>query len=114
LDLGLKGKVVVVTGSTRGIGWEIGRIFLEEGASLVLNGTNAIRCEEVSKILAIEKAKASVICADATKQTGIDKIIAHALDLHKRIDVWINNVEVYYNKLLIENGGRRNGIRFIL
>ena len=40
MDLNLKNKKVLITGSTKGIGLEIARLFLKENSQVVLNGRN--------------------------------------------------------------------------
>jgi hypothetical protein len=47
----LAGKVAVVTGSTMGIGWEIARRFMAEGARVVVNSRTAERVEQAVKEL---------------------------------------------------------------
>ena len=46
MDLNLKGKRAIVTGSTAGIGAEIARVLAAEGASVVVHGRNAERANK--------------------------------------------------------------------
>ena len=39
MDLNLKNKKVFISGSTKGIGFETAKLFLKEGASVIINGT---------------------------------------------------------------------------
>lgn len=40
MDLGISGKIALVTGADSGIGWETARVLLEEGATVVLTDKN--------------------------------------------------------------------------
>ena len=52
MDLGLTGKITLITGSSGGIGKEVARAFLREGARVILNGTNAEKLEKTRAELA--------------------------------------------------------------
>lgn len=51
MDLGLKGKNVLVTGGATGIGFATARLFLEEGATVVLTGRREEKLKEAAKEL---------------------------------------------------------------
>ena len=65
MDLGLTGKITLITGSSGGIGKEVARAFLREGARVILNGTNAEKLEKTRT--ALEEIK-------ATETAGIGEI----------------------------------------
>lgn len=48
MDLGIKGKVALVTGSSSGIGWETARVLLEEGATVILTGKKKEKLEQAA------------------------------------------------------------------
>ncbi|MDO5403753.1 MAG: SDR family NAD(P)-dependent oxidoreductase [Eubacteriales bacterium] len=92
----LKGKVAVVTGGTRGIGYAIVKLYLENGAKVALFGS---RQETVDKALASlkeENAEWEVIgdCPDLSD----DKAVAAAIDKVKaaygKIDILVNNAGI--------------------
>jgi len=56
----LKGKVVIVTGSTRGIGYEIARVFKEMGSRVVINARNANEVQDTVKRLNEEVSEGEV------------------------------------------------------
>lgn len=60
MNLGLEKKRVFVTASSNGIGLQIARLFLQEGARVIINGRNLERLTEVKKQLQLE-AKADAV-----------------------------------------------------
>lgn len=91
---GVKGKVAVITGSSRGIGKGIAIALARKGAFIVLNGRNEERLRETrNEILKIHTNVISICCDVSTAEGGrqlIDETIRH----HGRIDILINNVGV--------------------
>ena len=94
----LKGKSVVITGSTSGIGLGIGRSFAAEGANIMLNGLgDAAEIEKLrADIEADFKVKAIYSSADMTRPTEIADMIAHAQRDLGSVDVLVNNAGIQY------------------
>lgn len=93
MDLLLKNKKVLVSGSTSGIGFAIAKGFAQEGAIVYLNGRTLEKVEDaVNKIIAeIPSAQVTGIAADLASVEGFE-------DLTKQIpavDILINNLGIY-------------------
>ncbi len=92
MDLDLKGKIAVVTGSSRGIGRSIALGLGEEGChvSLCARGEEALLATEKEvRTLDVETIATS---ADLTGAEGINQVIQATLDKWGRIDILVNNV----------------------
>jgi 3-oxoacyl-[acyl-carrier protein] reductase len=89
MDLKLKNKVVLVTGSSHGIGKDIAKAFHDEGCFVILNGRNEEKLIEFKNIL---KDRVDYVCADVTKQDDCQKLIDKIILDHKKIDILICNV----------------------
>jgi len=87
-------KVVLVTGSTRGIGEGVARRFAAEGASVVVNGRSQDTGEEVAKSIRMSGGEAMFISADMRDPAEIKALIEHAVGEYGRIDVLVNNAGV--------------------
>ena len=97
----LEGKVAVVTGGTRGIGFEIVKRFLEAGAKVALFGS---RQETVDKALAKikeEKADAEVmgLCPSLGDYGEVEKAIQEVKDTFGKIDILVNNAGISVERL---------------
>jgi 3-oxoacyl-[acyl-carrier protein] reductase len=97
----LAGKVVIVTGGTRGIGLAIARLLAEDGASVVVSGRDAARLDAAVKELESLGAPALGVPADATKREDADRLVEATRERFGRIDVLVNNAGITRDQLLV-------------
>jgi 3-oxoacyl-[acyl-carrier protein] reductase len=88
----LKGKVAVVTGSSRGIGKAIARELAQRGCTLVVHGSresDALRAsiENISKL----SPDSIVVTADLSEPAEIDKMFSQIKRAMPRLDILVNN-----------------------
>lgn len=86
----LSGKVVVITGSTRGIGRAIASECARRGASVVVNGRGEA-AERFAEELRAQGHTATAVVGDVSQADAVEHVFDHALHEHGRIDVWFNN-----------------------
>src|SRR5213595_3424182 len=93
MDLQLKAKTALVTGSTAGIGFAIARALAREGASVVITGRTQRRVDGAIESIRneVHGAKVSGIAADLAMPDGISKSI-QAVPV---LDVLVNNLGIY-------------------
>jgi len=89
----VKGKVVIVTGASSGIGEATAREFGREGAKVVLAARRVERLESLAQEIAEMKtgAETLVVPADLSKLEDIQALVSQTLDRFGRIDVLVNN-----------------------
>ena len=86
----LKGKVVVVTGASMGIGEAIAKEFAEEGANVVLSSRSSERIEAArSRVGNADRTVA--VCCDVSDPAQVTALLQTTLDRFGRVDVWVNN-----------------------
>jgi NAD(P)-dependent dehydrogenase (short-subunit alcohol dehydrogenase family) len=84
--LAMAGKVVIVTGGSRGVGRGISACFLEAGAAVVICGRR-----EPEALPSARGAQAEFIAADVREVDQIDRVVGTTVDRHGRLDVLVNN-----------------------
>lgn len=90
----LKDKIAIITGGTRGIGFETAKSFLENGAKVIILGS---REESVEKALAeLKKAgfEAEGFWPNLSSYDEIKKMVNQVLEKYGRIDILINNAGI--------------------
>jgi 3-oxoacyl-[acyl-carrier protein] reductase len=88
MDLGLRDRVCLVTGSTAGIGLETARMLAAEGARVIVTGRDAARVERAQQ----EAGAAAGIAADLSSAEDAERLVAEA----GPVDCLVNNVGEAY------------------
>ena len=91
MDLGLRGRTVVVSGSTRGIGRAIAARLLDEGARVVVSSRTAEDVEATVAELRSSGAEVAGAAVDVTTGDGCRALIAAAIDAFGRVDGVVAN-----------------------
>lgn len=91
MDLGLKDKVVVVTGGSQGIGLAAVKEYLKEGSKVIFCARDEISIDKVVESIK-ELGVVEGYKLDMTDEKGVYNFAKYVNDKYSRIDIWINNV----------------------
>ena len=80
-------KVALITGGASGIGREIARIYVEEGAHVVLGDRNGVLVTDAAKELG---GAAVAVEMDVTRETDVERAVAAAVSRFGRLDIGVN------------------------
>lgn len=90
----IKGKIVVVTGASSGIGLEVASMLAHRGASVVLAARRRERIDTLAASIVAAGGKAIAVQTDVTVLDEVNALIQRALDAFGRVDVLVNNAGV--------------------
>lgn len=90
MDLGLRGKRALITGSNTGIGKGIARALAAEGVLVVIHGRDRERAEKTACALIGDGARAESIAGDLSTSEGAAGVIDEALS-RGPVDILVNN-----------------------
>ena len=104
MDLGLRGKRVLITGAAGGIGRGIGEAFAQEGADLLLNyRSNRDACQQFAEELRQQYGVKTVcIPGDIGKEEEVVRLYDEAEAAMGGVDILINNAGKVYSTPLLE------------
>jgi 3-oxoacyl-[acyl-carrier protein] reductase len=98
MDLGIKGRVAIVTGGSRGIGKETSREFLEAGVKVMTCSRHGDELNETCKELAkTTGGEIHSMVADMTNPEDIKKLVNKTLETYGTVDILINNAGTMYS-----------------
>jgi NAD(P)-dependent dehydrogenase (short-subunit alcohol dehydrogenase family) len=86
--------VVLITGSSKGLGRALAHAYADAGARVVINARVEAALEETRKELEAKGAQVLAVAADATRPTDIERLVKQAIDRFGRIDILINSAGI--------------------
>ena len=98
MDLGLKGRVVLVTGASRGIGYDMALGFAREGAKVAICSRDIAKLEAVAGEIRALGAEALPLKADLLNPADCDRVIQETAARLGRLDVLVNNASASVDK----------------
>ncbi|MGQ9637956.1 MAG: SDR family NAD(P)-dependent oxidoreductase [Thermodesulfobacteriota bacterium] len=96
----LKGKVTMITGSTRGLGKEFAIGFAKEGSDMVIHGRQIDKAKEVAKEIERLGVRSLAVFGDVSISQDVGRMIEEVVQYFGRIDILINNAGV--NPFILE------------
>jgi short-subunit dehydrogenase len=87
-------KMVVITGSTRGLGFGLARRFLEKGCSVVVNGTSRESVESAVTRLSAYAGRVHGVVADVASEREVERLHREAVERFGEVDIWVNNAGI--------------------
>ena len=90
----LKGKVAIITGSTRGIGHAIAETMASYGAKVVITGRKQAACDEVVAEFAAKGLEAFGVATEVTNAEHRENLIAKTVEHFGQVDILVNNAGI--------------------
>jgi len=102
MELGLKGKVAIVTGGARGIGSNIVEGFAREGANVVIGDILFDVAQELAEKLSKGGTKVLAVKTDVSQKSDADNLAAAALKEFGKIDILVNAAGIVRDTPLVD------------
>jgi len=98
MEQNIRGKVVVITGACSGLGEATARLLSRQGARLVLGARREERLLALAHELGL--GDEAVVRTDVVRREEVQHLVDHAVKMHGRIDVMLNNAGLMPSSLL--------------
>ncbi|MDQ3948699.1 MAG: SDR family oxidoreductase [Thermoproteota archaeon] len=93
----LKDKIAIVSGASRGLGFEISKQLAKRGATVIMCSRSLARAENSASRI---EGKTYPERLDVTNAQGISELMCHVAERHKRIDILINNAGYPFDRMI--------------
>jgi NAD(P)-dependent dehydrogenase (short-subunit alcohol dehydrogenase family) len=91
MDLKLRGKNALITGSSKGIGEAIARVLAREGAIVIVHGRDREKTERVAASIIAQGGQAHAVIGDLTQDDAVERLVTEAEKLVGAVDILVNN-----------------------
>lgn len=102
MPIQLEGQVALVTGSSRGIGFEIARVLSEHGATVVCCGTKLESAQAAAAKISEETGNTTMgLQVNVADSDDVNRLVKDVLTAYGRLDILVNNAGITRDNLLI-------------
>ncbi len=102
MDLGLKDRVAVITGSARGIGAETARMLAQEGMAVVISDLDLDAADATARGIEAAGGKAIAVQCDVRNEEQVRKMMAAGNEAFGGIDVLVNNAGLVKDRTILK------------
>lgn len=102
MELGLKDKVAIVTGSARGLGAATARRLAEEGAKVVITDINEELAQATAAALRADGFNAHCVIANVTKADDVQRLVSETVATFGAVHILVNNAGAPRDKYLVK------------
>lgn len=102
MDLGLTGKVAIVTGSARGLGAATARRLAQEGAQVVITDINGELAQATANALQADGLAVHCVVGDITKAADVQRLVDETVARFGGIHILVNNAGAPRDKYLVK------------
>lgn len=102
MDLGLKDRVAIVTGSARGIGAETARMLAKEGMAVVITDLDGEVAAQTAKEIAATGARAIGVPCDVRSEQQVKAMVSAGREAFGSVDVLVNNAGLVKDRTLLK------------
>jgi 3-oxoacyl-[acyl-carrier protein] reductase len=99
--MNIKNKVVLITGSSRGIGAATAKLFAKRGAKVILHGRHQSLPEKLENQLKAINTEYKYLSADLSDEAAVKQLAKDAWNVFGHVDVLVNNAGITKDKLMI-------------
>lgn len=96
----LKGKTIIITGGSSGIGKALALKFAEEGTNVIITGRDPVRLGETAALISVKGGKCLSIVSDVSLLSDCERVVAETVQNFGTVDVLINNAGISMRGLL--------------
>ena len=98
----LTGRIALVTGAYRGLGFSIARGLAQSGATVILNGRKPVELAQSAQVLRDAGLKSDIAAFDINDRPAIKAAVAAIIVKHGGIDILVNNAGIQRRGALID------------
>ena len=98
----LKGRVVLLTGASRGLGRDMALTLAGAGATVLCAGRTVKGLEATARAITRKGGKAEIVPLDITDEAAVREQVETVVRRHGRIDVLVNNAGIIYREAIVD------------
>ncbi|RWA56358.1 beta-ketoacyl-ACP reductase [Cupriavidus sp. UYMSc13B] len=102
MDLGLNGRVAIVTGSARGIGAETARMLAKEGMAVVITDLDLDAAGDTARGIEAAGGKAIAVQCDVRNEEQVRKMVGAGKEAFGSVDVLVNNAGLVKDRTILK------------